>query len=85
MNDVPRNDKGRCALCGGPGYKPDGDFCECPIGRDLADMDRWNKAKTETSTELLPTSKLLNGGVPRPGKRASVNEALRSILSGYGE
>lgn len=97
-DDVPRNDKGRCALCGGPGYKPTGEFCDCPIGRDLADYDRWNKAEAKTpnaqtepqdktqgqgAIEPLPAPQKLNGGLPGRRKRAKPSDALSAICLGY--
>lgn len=95
-DDVPRNDKGRCALCGGPGYKPTGEFCDCPIGRDLADYDRWNKAKAPKAQNKpqdkppgqggpipLPKPKDLNGGLPGSRKRAKPSDALSAICFGY--
>ena len=46
--EPPRNEKGRCALCGGPGILADGSYCACPLGRDLAALAR-RPVKSESS------------------------------------
>jgi hypothetical protein len=48
--DIPRDAKGNCAKCGGPGTLKDGAFCEaCPTGRDLS---RIAKRKPKPNTAL---------------------------------
>jgi hypothetical protein len=59
--DVPRDKFGRCALCGGPGQKSTGEWCECPIGRDLANFERWNAVRE--AEKAAKAAKALKGAV----------------------
>ena len=45
--DIPRDDKGRCAKCGGGGMLADRSYCDCPMGRDLSRVAK-RKPKSET-------------------------------------
>jgi hypothetical protein len=50
--NIPRDDKGRCAKCGGSGVLKGGGYCDvCPMGRDLAKAAR-HKQKSETQSRV---------------------------------
>jgi hypothetical protein len=49
--DIPRDDKRRCAKCGGGGTLKGGGYCDvCPTGKDLSRIaNRKTKPKSETT------------------------------------
>jgi hypothetical protein len=53
-SEPPRDTKGRCAKCGGPGLFPDGRFCGCQTGRDL---ERLSRRKPKNEVEPQPEKK----------------------------
>jgi hypothetical protein len=42
--EPPRDERGLCKACGGPGVLKDGTYCTCALGRDLAQMKRRDDA-----------------------------------------
>jgi hypothetical protein len=44
-SEIPRDDKGRCVSCGGLGKQKDNKFCACPIGRAMAEHERWDQER----------------------------------------
>jgi hypothetical protein len=43
--EPPRDERGLCKACGGPGVLKDGAFCTCPMGRGLEQLARRDKAQ----------------------------------------
>ena len=60
--EPPRDDKGRCIDCGGPGVLKDGSYCTCQMGRDLKDLER-RTAQSETTKKKPPVAA---GGEEKP-------------------